>query len=43
MGIGIILYLIKNAKLKKEGVDINATMKKLPESVTFDDLIISFL
>lgn len=37
MGIGIILYLIKNAKLKKEGIDIKAMMKKLPESVRLDD------
>jgi hypothetical protein len=37
MGIGIILYLIKNAKLKKEGIDVKATMRKIPESVTIDD------
>lgn len=37
MGIGIVLYLIKNARLKKEGIDIKAIMKKLPESVTIDD------
>ncbi|MFX0009306.1 MAG: APC family permease [Candidatus Hermodarchaeota archaeon] len=37
MGIGVILYLIRNAMLKKKGVDIKATMKKLPESVTLED------
>jgi APA family basic amino acid/polyamine antiporter len=37
LGIGVILYLIKNAMLKKKGVDIKATMKKLPESVTIED------
>jgi D-serine/D-alanine/glycine transporter len=36
MGIGIILYLIKRSKLKKQGVDIKATMKKMPESVSLD-------
>ena len=35
-GIGVILYLIKNAKLKKQGIDVGALMKKLPESVSTD-------
>ncbi|MFX1448362.1 MAG: APC family permease [Promethearchaeota archaeon] len=37
MGIGIILYVIKNAKLKREGVDIKGKMKNLPESVLIDE------
>ncbi|MFX0073968.1 MAG: APC family permease [Candidatus Hermodarchaeota archaeon] len=37
MGIGIILYLIKNSKLKKEGIDFKTIMRKLPESVTFEE------
>ena len=37
LGIGVILYLIRNAMLKKKGVDVKATMKKLPESVTIED------
>ncbi len=37
MGIGIILYFIKSSRLKKAGVDIKATMRKLPESVSIDE------
>jgi amino acid transporter len=36
MGIGVILYLIRNAKIKREGIDIKSMMKKLPESVSID-------
>ena len=37
IGIGIIVFLIKNAMLKKEGIDIKATLRKIPESVTIDE------
>ncbi|NHJ21553.1 MAG: amino acid permease [Candidatus Lokiarchaeota archaeon] len=37
MGIGAIVYLIRNAMLKRKGLDVKAMMKKLPESVTLED------
>ena len=36
IGVGIVLYFIKISKLKKQGIDIKATMKRLPESVSIE-------
>lgn len=36
-GIGAIVYLIRASQLKKRGIDFKAMVKKIPESVSFDE------
>lgn len=35
--IGVIVYLIRNAMLKKAGIDVTEILKKLPESASIED------
>jgi hypothetical protein len=36
-GVGALIYLIRRYFLKKAGVNIKEIMRKLPESVSFDE------
>ena len=36
-GVGVILFLIRSAQLKKRGIDYKSMMKKIPESVSMDE------
>ena len=36
-GVGAVVYLIRSSQLKKRGIDFKAMVKKIPESVSFDE------